>query len=256
MPGGLKDRAGTIGSLAPQAGLFKPEKPLEPAPAEDLNAGHRRRLKERFLAAGPEALADYELLELLLFSAIPRRDTKPIAKRLIERFGSFAEAINAPPDRLKEIEGVGESVVVALKLARASALRLMRGDIMFRPALASWTAVLDYCRAAMGFETREQFRILFLDRKNKLIADEVQQEGTVDHTPVYIREVVKRALELSASAIILVHNHPSGDPTPSRADIDMTRQIVEAAKPLGITIHDHLIVGKNGHASLKGLKLM
>jgi DNA repair protein RadC len=145
---------------------------------------------------------------------------------------------------------------VALKLARASALRLMRGDIMFRPALASWNAVLDYCRAAMGFETREQFRILFLDRKNKLIADEVQQEGTVDHTPVYIREVVKRALELSASAIILVHNHPSGDPTPSRADIDMTRQIVEAAKPLGITIHDHLIVGKHGHASLKGLKLM
>lgn len=256
MPGGLKDRAGTIGPLASQAGLFKPEKPLEPSPSEDLNAGHRRRLKERFLAAGPEALADYELLELVLFSAIPRRDTKPIAKRLIEQFGSFAEAINAPPDRLKEVEGVGESAIVALKLARASALRLMRGDIMFRPALASWNAVLDYCRAAMGFETREQFRILFLDRKNKLIADEVQQEGTVDHTPVYIREVVKRALELSASAIILVHNHPSGDPTPSRADIDMTRQIVEAAKPLGITIHDHLIVGKHGHASLKGLKLM
>ena len=256
MPGGLKDRAGTIGPLTPQAGMFKPERTFEPSAAEDLNAGHRRRLKERFLAAGPEALADYELLELVLFSAIPRRDTKPIAKRLIEQFGSFAEAINASPDRLKEVEGVGESAIVALKLARASALRLMRGDIMFRPALASWNAVLDYCRAAMGFETREQFRILFLDRKNKLIADEVQQEGTVDHTPVYIREVVKRALELSASAIILVHNHPSGDPTPSRADIDMTRQIVEAAKPLGITIHDHLIVGKHGHASLKGLKLM
>ncbi len=192
----------------------------------------------------------------MLFSAIPRRDTKPLAKRLLERFGSFAEVINAPPERLKEIKGVGDAAVTQLKLVRAAALRLMRDGIMQRPVLGSWASVLEYCRAAMGFEAREQFRILFLDKKNRLIADEVQQQGTVDHTPVYIREVVKRALELSASAIILVHNHPSGDPTPSRADIDMTRQIVDAAKPLGIAVHDHIIVGRQGHASLKGLRLM
>jgi DNA repair protein RadC len=222
----------------------------------DLRAGHRQRLKERFVAGGPEALPDYELLELVLFNAIPRRDTKPVAKRLIERFGSFAEVVNAPPERLKEVKGVGDAAIMQLKLVRAGALRLMQGGIMQRPVLASWTAVLDYCRAAMGFEAREQFRILFLDKKNRLIADEVQQEGTVDHTPVYVREIVKRSLELSASAIILVHNHPSGDPTPSRADIDMTKQIVDAARPLGVTIHDHIIVGKQGHASFKGLKLI
>ena len=192
----------------------------------------------------------------MLFNAIPRRDTKPVAKRLIERFGSFAEVVNAPPERLKEVKGVGDAAIMQLKLVRAGALRLMQGGIMQRPVLASWTAVLDYCRAAMGFEAREQFRILFLDKKNRLIADEVQQEGTVDHTPVYVREIVKRSLELSASAIILVHNHPSGDPTPSRADIDMTKQIVDAAQPLGVTIHDHIIVGKQGHASFKGLKLI
>ena len=191
----------------------------------------------------------------MLFNAISRRDTKPMAKRLIERFGSFSEVINAPPERLREIEGVGAAAVVQLKLVRAAALRLMQGGIMQRPILASWNTVLDYCRAAMGYEASEQFRILFLDKKNRLIADEVQQRGTVDHTPVYIREVVKRALELSSSAIILVHNHPSGDPTPSRADIDMTRQIVDAAKPLGIVVHDHIIVGRQGHASFKALKL-
>ncbi len=222
----------------------------------DHRSGHRQRLKERFVSAGPEALPDYELLELVLFNAIARRDTKPLAKRLIERFGSFAEAINAPPERLREVKGIGDAAVLQLKLVRAAALRLMQGGIMQRPVLTSWTAVLDYCRAAMGFEAREQFRILFLDKKNRLIADEVQQRGTVDHTPVYVREVVKRALELSASAIILVHNHPSGDPTPSRADIDMTRQIVDAARPLGVTIHDHIIVGRQGHASFKALKLI
>jgi DNA repair protein RadC len=232
--------------------LFQPEVPQPAAPS---STGHRQRLKDRFVNGGPESLPDYELLELVLFSAIPRRDTKPVAKRLLEQFGSFAEVINAPPNRLMEVEGVGTAAVTQLKVIRASALRLMRIGIMQRPVLASWNAVLDYCRAAMGFEDREQFRILFLDKKNRLIADEVQQEGTVDHTPVYIREVVKRALELSASAIILAHNHPSGDPTPSRADIDMTRQIVEAAKPLGIAIHDHIIVGRQGHASLKALKL-
>ena len=193
----------------------------------------------------------------MLFSAIPRRDTKPVAKRLLERFGSFAEVVNAPPERLKEVKGVGDAAVTAAQArARRRAAPDAAASIMQRPVLASWNAVLDYCRAAMGFEAREQFRILFLDKKNRLIADEVQQQGTVDHTPVYVREVVKRALELSASAIILVHNHPSGDPTPSRADIDMTRQIVEAAKPLGIAIHDHIIVGRQGHASFKGLKLI
>jgi DNA repair protein RadC len=243
MSGSLKD---SDASPEPQS-LFKDT---------DLRVGHRQRLKERFVAGGPEALPDYELLELVLFNAIPRRDTKPVAKRLIERFGSFAEVVNAPPERLKEVKGVGDAAIMQLKLVRAGALRLMQGGIMQRPVLASWTAVLDYCRAAMGFEAREQFRILFLDKKNRLIADEVQQEGTVDHTPVYVREIVKRSLELSASAIILVHNHPSGDPTPSRADIDMTKQIVDAAKPLGVTIHDHIIVGKQGHASFKGLKLI
>jgi DNA repair protein RadC len=242
MSGGLKDR----GASPEQTSLF-----IE----ADHRSGHRQRLKDRFIAAGPEALPDYELLEMVLFNAISRSDTKPLAKRLIERFGSFAEVINAPPERLKEIKGVGDAVITQLKLVRASALRLMQGGIMQRPVLTSWTAVLDYCRAAMGFEASEQFRILFLDKKNRLIADEVQQRGTVDHTPVYVREVVKRALELSSSAIILVHNHPSGDPTPSRADIDMTRQIADAARPLGVTIHDHIIVGRQGHVSFKTLKL-
>jgi DNA repair protein RadC len=243
MRGGLKDRG-----LGPeQASLF-----VEP----DHRSGHRQRLKERFVSAGPEAMPDYELLELILFNAIARRDTKPLAKKLIGRFGSFAEVINAPPERLREVKGVGDAAITQLKLVRASALRLMQGSIMQRPILASWNAVLDYCRAVMGFEVQEQLRILFLDKKNRLIADEIQQRGTVDHTPVYVREVVKRALELAASAIILVHNHPSGDPTPSRADIDMTRQIVDAAKPLGILIHDHIIVGRHGHVSFKGLKLV
>jgi DNA repair protein RadC len=246
MSGGLKDRG--AGAVLPEQGSLLPE--------PDQRAGHRQRLKERFVTGGAEALPDYELLELVLFSAIPRQDTKPTAKRLLARFGSFAEVVNAPPERLKEVKGVGDAAVLQLKPTRAGALRLMQGGIMQRPVLASWGAVLDYCRAAMGFEAREQFRILFLDKKNRLIADEVQQEGTVDHTPVYVREVVKRALELSASAIILVHNHPSGDPTPSRADIDMTRQIVDAAKPLGVVIHDHIIVGRQGHASFKGLKLL
>ncbi len=235
------------------ADLFRPE---VSQPATPSSAGHRQRLKDRFLNGGPESLPDYELLELVLFSAIPRRDTKPVAKRLLEQFGSFAEVINASPNRLMEVEGVGAAAVTQLKVIRASALRLMRIGIMQKPVLASWKAVLDYCRAAMGFQDREQFRILFLDRKNRLIADEVQQEGTVDHTPVYIREIVKRARELSACAVILVHNHPSGDPTPSPADVGMTRQIVEASKPLGIAVHDHIIVGRQGHASFKALKLL
>jgi DNA repair protein RadC len=218
--------------------------------------GHRERLRTRFREAGSDAIADYELLELLLFRAIPQRDVKPLAKKLIETFGSFAEVISAPAQRLAEIKGVGEAAITEIKIVQAAASRLARGAVKKRPGLSSWTAVLDYCRTAMAFADKEQFRILFLDKRNQLIADELQQVGTVDHTPVYPREVVKRALELSATAIILVHNHPSGDPTPSRADIQMTQAIVEVARPLGISVHDHIIVGKEGHASLKGLRLI
>jgi DNA repair protein RadC len=218
--------------------------------------GHRERLRRRFREAGPDSLPDYELLELILFRAAPRRDTKPLAKALIARFGTFAEALNAPDELLREVPGIGEAAITELRLVRAAALRLMRGEVLERPVLSSWAQVLDYCRASMGFASKEQFRILFLDKRNQIIADEVQQTGTVDHTPVYVREVVKRALELSATAIVLVHNHPSGDPTPSRADIEMTKQIVAAAKPLGVIVHDHIIVGKQGHASFRGLGLI
>jgi DNA repair protein RadC len=179
-----------------------------------------------------------------------------LAKALLARFGTFAEAVKAPEELLREIPGIGEAAITELKLVRAAALRLMRGEVLERPVLSSWSQVLDYCRASMGFASKEQFRILFLDKRNQIIADEVQQTGTVDHTPVYVRELVKRALELSATAIVLVHNHPSGDPTPSRADIEMTKQIVAAAKPLGVVVHDHIIVGKQGHASLRGLGLI
>lgn len=220
------------------------------------HAGHRQRLRERFRKGGADALPDYELLELLLFRALPRRDTKGIAKQLLARFGTFAEVINAPEQRLKEVKDVGDSVITELKLVRAAALRMMRSELVQRPALSSWKQVLDYLYAAQSHEHREQFRILFLDKRNRLITDEVQQQGTVDHTPVYVREVIKRALELSATAIILVHNHPSGDPTPSRADIDMTKQIIQSAAPLGISVHDHIIVGREGHASLKSLQLI
>jgi DNA repair protein RadC len=218
--------------------------------------GHRDRLRERFLSAGPGALPDYELLELVLYAALPRRDTKPLAKALLARFGSFADVIAAPRERLLEVDGAGESVVTQLKVIEAAALRLSKTRVLGRPALSSWAALLDYCAAAMARNPHEEFRILFLDRKNALIADEVQGQGTVDHTPVYPREIVKRALELSASAIILVHNHPSGDPTPSRADIEMTREIVAAAKSLRIAVHDHLVVGRGGTASFKALGLM
>jgi DNA repair protein RadC len=218
--------------------------------------GHRERLRKRFRDAGADALPDYELLELVLFRAMPRRDTKPIAKAILARFGTFAEAMNAPEDLLLEISGLGEAAVTEIKLVRAAALRLMRGEVLERPVLASWQQVLDYCRAAIGFAAKEQFRILFLDKRNQMIADEIQQEGTVDHTPVYVREVIKRALELSATAIVLVHNHPSGDPTPSRADIEMTKQIIDAAERLGVVVHDHIIVGKQGHASFRGLGLI
>jgi len=218
--------------------------------------GHRRRLRERFLKAGADALADYELLELLLFLVHARADVKPLAKRLIDRFGSFAEAITATPAMLKEVEGVGDTTVAALKTAEAAAIRMLRQRVMGQPVISSWQQLVDYCRASMAAAPVEQSRILFLDRKNRLIADELQQRGTVDHTPVYPREVLKRALELGASAIIMVHNHPSGDTTPSRADIDMTREVAKAAAALGLTLHDHVIVGRSGHTSLKNKGLI
>jgi DNA repair protein RadC len=218
--------------------------------------GHRERLRARFREAGAEALADYEMLELLLFRAIPQRDVKPLAKTLLQKFGSYAEVISAPAERLKEVDGMGDAAVTEFKIVQAAAHRLAKGAVKKRPVLSSWSSVLDYCRAAQAFAEKEQFRILFLDKRNQLIADEVQQQGTVDHTPVYPREVVKRALELSATAIILVHNHPSGDPTPSQADIEMTKQVANVAKPLGVLLYDHIIVGKEGHASLKGLRLI
>ena len=218
--------------------------------------GHRDRLRARFREAGADAVSDYELLELVLFRTIPQRDLKPLAKELIAKFGSFAEVLAAPSARLEEVKGVKEATATDLKIVHAAANRLARGQVKKRPALSSWTAVLDYCRTAMAFADKEQFRILFLDKRNQLIADELHQTGTVDHTPVYPREVVKRALELSATAIILVHNHPSGDPTPSGADIQMTQSIIDIAKPLGISVHDHIVVGKQGHASFKGLKLI
>ena len=218
--------------------------------------GHRDRLRARFRDGGGAGLADYELLELALFRALPRRDTKPMAKALLTKFGGLAEVLHAPAERLKEIEGIGDAVVVELKLIKAFAERIAGQAVRKRPVLTSWSALLDYCRTAMAFEEREQFRILFLDKKNGLIADEVQGVGTVDHTPVYPREVIRRALEVSATAIILVHNHPSGDPTPSRADIAMTETIVSVGKPLGIAVHDHLIIGRDGHASFRGLGLI
>lgn len=218
--------------------------------------GHRERARERFNAVGGEALADYELLELLLHMALPRQDTKALAKALLARFGSIAEVLGAPPARLAEIKGPGETSITHLKVLQAVAQRA-QGDRIARdqPILSSWSQLIDYCHAQMAFEAVEQFRILFLDKKNRLIADEVQQVGTVDHTPVYPREVIRRALELSATALILVHNHPSGDPAPSAADVRMTKEIADAAKPIGIIVHDHIIIGRAGHASLRALKL-
>lgn len=218
--------------------------------------GHRDRLRERFTSAGPDALADYELLELLLFRFIPRRDTKPIAKALLKRFGTLSDVLNAPAELLTEIDGIGAATALDLRIVTAVNQRAFRASIRGREMLSSWSAVLDYCHAVMAHETREQFRILFLDRKNALIADEVQQVGTVNHTPVYPREVMGRALALSASALVLVHNHPSGDPSPSRADIEMTKTLVDVAEALGIKIHDHVIIGRNGHFSFRAESLI
>ena len=212
---------------------------------------HRQRLRERFVQGGVEAIPDYELLELVLFRALPRCDVKPVANRLIEKFGDFSRVISAPIDQLQAVRGVGAAVATELKVIEAAAHRLARARVINRPVLSSWDALLDYCRTALSHKDLEQFRILYLDRKNVLIADEAQAQGTVDHVPVYPREVVKRALELNASALILVHNHPSGDPTPSEDDRLMTRRIEEAAKALSITVHDHLVIGKAAEFSFR-----
>ena len=223
---------------------------------EDFRKNHRARLRNRFMQGGAAAIPDYELLELILFRAIPRQDVKPLAKQLMIVFGDFNHVIAASPEALRRVTGVGDSVVQELKILEAAAHRMARSQILNKPVLSSWTALLTYCETAMAHLTTEQFRILFLDRKNTLIADEQQAKGTVDHVPVYPREVVKRALELDASAIILVHNHPSGDPTPSDADIHVTKQIAHAAEALGMVIHDHLIIGKGRQVSFRSEGLL
>jgi DNA repair protein RadC len=235
--------------------LFEPD---EATPAPQAAGGqpsyirdHRRRLRSRFLEGGAQAMPDYEMLELVLFRAIPRRDVKPLAHALLDRFGDFNAVISAPADQLSQVSGIGDAVLCELKIIEAAAHRLARCRVMQRPVISSWDAVLDYCQTAMAHRDSEQFRIFFLDRKNVLIADEEQARGTVDHVPVYPREVVKRALQLNASALILVHNHPSGDPTPSQEDITMTRKVQDACAALGITLHDHIIVGKSCELSFR-----
>jgi DNA repair protein RadC len=221
----------------------------EAEPAGHL--GHRARMRNKLLTAGPDALLDHELLEMVLFLALPRRDTKPIARALLTRFGSFANAVAAPLPALREIEGLGEAGAAALCIVKGAALRLARAEVMDRPVLSNWDRLIDYLTAALSREKVEQFRVLFLDTRNRLIADEAQARGTVNHTPVYPREVVRRALELQATALILVHNHPSGDPTPSRADIEMTREVKVAAAALGLLLHDHIVVGNGRHLSFR-----
>jgi DNA repair protein RadC len=217
--------------------------------------GHRERLRQRLVTGGAENLPDYELLEVILFASNPRADVKPLAKDLLERFGGFAELVSAEAEALAAA-GLGLAGIAALKSVREAALRLMRSELRERSVINSWNKLIDYCNAQIAHNKVEEFHILFLDRKNVLLKHERQQRGTVDHTPVYTREVVKRALDLGASALILVHNHPSGDPTPSKADIAVTREIVKAAQPLGLTVHDHLIIGRGHHASLRDLNLL
>ncbi|WP_374468931.1 DNA repair protein RadC [Phenylobacterium sp.] len=247
------DRRTAVEDASPLAELWT----AAPAPAPKPHYhGHRERLRERALAGGLAALPDYEVLELFLFRSIPKRDVKPLAKQLLARFGSLAAVLGATAEELKTVKGVGDGVALDLKLLHEAALRAGRDQIGRRPVISSWSALLAYVKTALAHETREQFRVLFLDKKNQLIADEVMNRGTVDHAPVYPREVVRRALELSASALILVHNHPSGDPTPSSADVDMTRQVIDAARPLRVSVHDHLVVGRHGVASFRALGLM
>ncbi len=242
-------------AFQPFGASAKRSDPARAEAAPSPHAGHRARLRER-AAAGLGALPDYELLELILARSLPRRDVKPIAKALIARFGDLASVFAAQPAALAGVAGVGEGVALDLKLIHEAQARTLKSAARRRTVIASWTALLDYVRLAMAGETREQFRVIFLDKKNQLIADEVMNHGTVDHAPVYPREIMRRALELAASAVILAHNHPSGDPSPSGADVDMTRQVIEAGRPLRIAVHDHLVVGRDGVASFKALGLM
>jgi DNA repair protein RadC len=235
---GFSDSLDLLEPLAPQAGVAGAE-------------GHRTRMRARLLTAGPDALADHEMLEMVLFLALPRRDTKPIARDLLTRFGSYAAAIAAPLQELRGVEGLGEAGAAALKLVQGAALRLAKAEVLHQPVLNDWDRLMTYLNTVLARERVEQFRVLFLDNRNRLLADEAQGRGTVNHTPVYPREVVKRALELHATALILVHNHPSGDPTPSREDIDMTREIVSAAAALSIVLHDHVIVGNGRWLSFR-----
>jgi DNA repair protein RadC len=228
-------------------------RPAKPAVGVD---GHRARLRARFLAGGPEAIAEHELIEMTLFLALPRRDTKPLARALLARFGSYAAAISASVPDLLEIEGLGEAGVAALKTVQAAAQRLARAEVLHRPVLNNWDRLIDYLQTVMARERIEQFRVLFLDNRNRLLADEAQGTGTVNHTPVYPREVVKRALELHASAIILVHNHPSGDPSPSGDDIEMTKEIKSAAQALGLVLHDHIIIGNGQWFSFRKMSYL
>ncbi|OWU82530.1 DNA repair protein RadC [Phaeobacter sp. 22II1-1F12B] len=235
------------------------EAPTTPLPIGRLPsyiADHRTRLRERFRSGGATAMPDYELLELLLFRSIPRKDTKPLARALLDTFGDFNRVLAAPPERLLQVNGVGEQVITDLKVVEAAAQRMARSKVLQQHIISSWDAVLDYCHTTMAHRETEQFRVLFLDRKNVLIADEEQAKGTVDHVPVYPREVAKRALELNAAALILVHNHPSGDPTPSEADIAMTNQVKLACDALGLTLHDHLIIGKSRELSFRSEALI
>ncbi|MES1203265.1 MAG: DNA repair protein RadC [Pseudomonadota bacterium] len=260
---GLLFRPDAAGPTAPDAiaDLFapaeaKPRKAARPADVKPHYLDHRERLRERFRASGPGAFADYELLELMLFRIIPRQDTKPLAKALLARFGDFPGVLGAEPARIAEVPGAGAAVAFELKVIQAALERAAGAQMKQRPVVTNWSALVNYCRLTMAHEAREQFRVLFLDRKNQVIADEVQSEGTVDQAAVFPREVVRRALELSASALILVHNHPSGDPTPSAADVAITREIVNAAKALGVSVHDHLVIGRHGEKSFKTLGLL
>jgi DNA repair protein RadC len=248
------DRRPAVEDASPQADLWAA--PARAAAPKPHYHGHRERLRERATEGGLAALPDYEVLELLLFRSIPRGDVKPLAKRLLARFGSLGAVLGAGAEALKTVSGVGETLALDLALVQEAALRASREAVARRTVISSWSALLAYVKTALAHEPREQVRVLYLDKKNQLIADEVSGEGTVDHAPVYPRELMRRALELSASALILVHNHPSGDPTPSSADIDITRQIVEAGRSLRIAVHDHLVVGRDGVASFKALGLI
>ncbi len=245
----------TQDAFAEAPSLFETdEAPVQPLPQGKLPSyikDHRKRLRERFMAGGPAAMPDYELLELVLFRSIPRQDVKPLARALMDTFGDFNRVLTAPEERLRQIKGVGDTVITDLKILEACAHRMARARVMQRHVISGWDALLDYCHTTMAHRETEQFRVFFLDRKNVLIADEEQAKGTVDHVPVYPREVAKRALELNASALILVHNHPSGDPTPSQSDIDMTNRIQDACTALGLTLHDHLIIGKSNELSFR-----